>query len=72
MVQILLDVDALPRGQTDLAPRRDGVGSPVGVNRDVRLVVDGLVRQAVVDADQDIAAAAVDNVFGLVPVEVIR
>ena len=34
--------------------------------------VDGLVGQAVVDADEHVAAAAVDDVLGLVPVEMVR
>ena len=64
-------MDALAGGQADLRPGVDGVGAPIGVDGDVGLIVDLLVRQGVIDADQDVAAAAVDDVLGLVPVEVV-
>ena len=64
VIQPLLDMDALAGGQADLRPGVDGVGAPIGVDGDVGLIVDLLVRQGVIDADQDVAAAAVDDVLG--------
>ena len=72
VVEALRDVDAFAGGEADLRAGGDGVGVPVGVDRHVGLVVDLLVREGVVDADEDVAAAAVDDVLGLVPVEVVR
>ena len=72
MVQVLRDVDALARGQADLRAGRDGIGLAVAVDSHVGDFVDGLVGQAVVDADEHVAAAAVDDVLGLVPVEMVR
>ena len=71
MVQVLGDGDGLARGQADLGTGGNGVGPAVGVDGDIGLVVDGLIGQGVVDPDQDIAAAAVDDVLGLEPVEVV-
>ena len=72
MVQVLRDVDALARGQADLRAGRDGICLAVAVDGHVGDLVDGLIGQAVVDADAHVAAAAVDNVLGLVPVEMVR
>ena len=41
------------------------------VDGDVAFIVDLLVGQGVIDPDQHIAAAAVDDVLGLVPVEMV-
>ncbi len=72
MVQVLRDVNALARGQTDLRTGWDGICLAVAVDSYVGDLVDGLVGQAVVDADEHVAAAAVDDVLGLVPVEMVR
>ena len=71
MVQVLGDVNGLAGGQADLAAGGDGILAAVGVDGDIRLVVDGLIGMGVVDPDQDVAAAAVDDVLGLEPVEVV-
>ena len=71
VVQVLRDVDALARGQTDLRAGRDGICLAVAVDGHVGDLVDGLIGQAVVDADEHVAAAAVDDVLGLVPVEMV-
>ena len=65
-------MDALARGETDLRPGRDSVGSPVGVYGHVRFIIDLLIRQGVIHTDQHVAAAAVDYILGLVPVEMVR
>ena len=71
VVQPLLDVDGFAGRQADLGAGRDGVGTAVGMDRDVGCVVDLLVGQAVVDTDEDIAAAAVDDILSLIPVEMV-
>ena len=72
MVQVLLDMDALARGETDLRPGRDSVSPPVGVYGHIRFIVDLLIRQGVIHTDQHVAAAAVYNILGLVPMEMVR
>ena len=72
VVHILLDMNALARRELDLRSSGDNVGSAVAVNGHVRFLVDGLVGQAFIDANEDVAAAAVDDVLGLVPMEVVR
>ena len=69
---ILLDMDALARRQARPCPGWDCVCPAVTVNRHVRYFVDGLIGQAVVYADEAVAAAAVDDVLSFEPVEVIR
>ena len=71
VVQVLRDVNALARGQADLRAGRDGICLAVAVDSHVGDLVDGLIGQAVVDADEHVAAAAVDDVLGLVPVEMV-
>ena len=70
VIHILLDMDAFTRRELYLRPGRNGVGSAVAVDSHVGFFANGLVGQAVVDADEDIAAA-VDDVLGLVPMEMI-
>ena len=53
-------------------PGGDGIGAAVGMDGDVGDIVDLLVGQGVVHANQHIAAAPVDDVLHLVPVEVDR
>ena len=69
---ILLDMDALARRQARPCPGWDCVCPAVTVNRHVRYFVDGLIGQTVVYANQDVRAAAVDDVLSFEPVEVIR
>ena len=69
---ILLDMDALARRQARPCPGWDCVCPAVTVNRHVRYFVDGLIGQTVVYANQDVRAAAVDDVFSFEPAEVIR
>ena len=69
---ILLDMDALARTQPDLRARGDHALETVAVDLHVGLVVNFFVRQAVVYADEAVAAAAVDDVLSFEPVEVIR
>ena len=57
-------MDAFTRRELYLRPGRNGVGSAVAVDSHVGFFANGLVGQAVVDADEDIAAA-VDDVLGL-------
>ena len=71
VVEVLPDVDALARREAHLRARGDGVAVPVGLHEHGGVVVDLLVRQTVVDPDQHVAAAPVDDVLGLVPVEVV-
>ena len=69
MIHILLDVDALAGGQTDLCSGWHGIGAAIRMDRDISLVVDGLVRFGVIDPDQHIAAAPADDIPGPEPVE---
>ena len=71
MVDVLLDMDALARGQTDLSACWDGIGLTIGVDSHVRFVVDFFVGQAVVTPDQRIATATIDDIPGLEPAEVV-
>ena len=71
VVQPLLDMDGFAGRQADLGAGRNGVGTVVGMDCDVGCVVDLLVGQAVVDTDEDIAAAAVNDILSLVPMEVV-
>ena len=58
--------------ETDLCACRYRIGTAVRMDKDVGEFVDRLVGERVVDPDQDIPAAAVDDVFGLEPVEMHR
>ena len=71
VIQPLLDVDALARGEPDLGSCRNRVSVPIGVDSDVGVVVDFLIRQGIVHPDQHVPAAPVDDVLRLVPVEVV-
>ena len=64
-------MDALTRRELHLRPGRNGVGSAVAVDGHIGFPVNGLVGQAVINANEDITAAAVDDVLGLVPMEMI-
>lgn len=72
VIHILLDMDALARCELHLRPGRDSISSAIAMDSHVGFTVDGLVRQAVVNANEDVSAATVDDVLGLVPVEMIR
>ena len=72
VVQPLIDKDALARRQADLRSGKHGIRFSVGVNDNVGFIVDGLIFFGIVDADEHIATAAVDDVLGLVPVEMVR
>lgn len=72
MVHILLNVDTLARCQAYLCPSRHRVRPAVAVDGQIRFAVNGLVGQAVIDPNEDVTTAAIDNVFGLVPVEMVR
>ena len=65
-------MNALTRRQAHLRSGRNGVGSAIAVDGHVGFAVDGLVGQTVVDADQDVAAAAIDNILRFIPMEMIR
>ena len=71
MIHVLLDMDAFARRELHLRPGGHCVGPAVAVDGHIGFLVNGLVGQTVVDADQNIAAAAIDNVLGLVPMEMI-
>ena len=71
VIQPLLHMDALARRQADLRSGRDVIGTPIRVDGDVAFIVDLLVGQGVIDSDEHIAAAAVDDVLRLVPVKVV-
>ena len=71
VVQILLHMDALTGGQTNLGAGRHCVSTAVRMHRDIAFVVDLLIGQAIVDPDQAVAAAPVDDILGFIPVEVV-
>ena len=72
MVHILLNVDTLARCQAYLCPGRHRIRPAVAVDSHIRFAVNGLVGQAIIDPNEDVTTAAVDNVFGLVPVEMVQ
>ena len=59
MVHILLNVDTLARCQAYLCPGRHRIRPAVAVDSHVGDLVDGLVGQAVVDAYEHVAFAAI-------------
>ena len=65
VVQPLIDKDALARRQADLRSGKHGIRFSVGVNDNVGFIVDGLIFFGIVDADEHIATAAVDDVLHL-------
>ncbi len=71
VVEALVHVDALPRRQADQGARGNGEFAAVAIQRHGVLVVDAFVGQGVVDPDEAHAAAPVDDVLGLEPVEVV-
>ena len=71
VVQVLLNVDGLAGGQADLGSGGDGVSPAVSMDGDIAFIVDGLVGVGIVHPDQHVSAAPVDDVLGLVPVEVV-
>ena len=71
VVEILLDENGLTRGKTNLGAGGNGIGTAVGVDSDVGFVVDRLIGIGIVDPDQNVAATTIDDVLGLVPVEMV-
>ncbi|OLA06084.1 MAG: hypothetical protein BHW19_05030 [Eubacterium sp. 38_16] len=71
MVQVLLNVDGLAGSQADLGSGGDGISPAVSMDGDIAFIVDGLVGVGIVHPDQHVSAAPVDDVLGLVPVEVV-
>ena len=71
MVKILLHMYALPGSQADLRAGGDRIGPAVGVDGHIGDIVDFLVGKAVVHPDQAVAAAPVDDVLCLEPVEMV-
>ena len=71
VVHPLRDPEALTRAQADLRAGGNRALQTVAVDDHVGFIVDLLVRQTVVHADETVAAAAVDDVLGLEPVEVV-
>ena len=72
MIQALVNENAFTGFQTDLRSGRNGIAFTVGVDFHVRFIIDFFVWKTIVDADQYVAAAAVDDVLGLEPMEMIR
>ena len=72
VVHSLRDPEAFARTQTDLRARGNRALQAVAVDGHVGLIINFFIRQAVVHADEAVTAAAVDNVLGLVPVEMVR
>ena len=71
MVKPLLDENGLAGGQTDLGARGNGIGSAVGMHGYVAFVVHFLIGGGVVNPDENVSAAPVDNILSLIPVEVV-
>ena len=71
MVQILGDINAFAGRQFDLGACGNGVCPAVGADAHLGFVVNGFVGEGVVYPDQHIAAAPVDDILGLEPVEVV-
>ena len=69
MVHVLLYMDALAGSQLHLGAGRHSEGAAIHMNGNIGLVVDFFVGQAVVNPDQAVAAAAIDDILSLVPVE---
>lgn len=67
-----LDRDALAGREPYLGARLYLIGPAVGMDRNIAFLIDLFVREGVIDADQEIAAALVDDVFHLEPVKMIR
>ena len=65
MIQPLINENAFTRFQPDLRSGRNGIAFAVGVDFHVRFIIDFFVWKTIVDADQYVAAAAVDDVLHL-------
>ena len=72
MIQALINENAFTGFQTDLRPGRNGIAFAVGVDFPVRFIIDFFIRKTIVHPDQYVAAAAVDDVLSLEPVEMVR
>ena len=63
MIEILRDINTFSRGKTDLCSRLYDVRPSICVYRYIRVIINLFIRKAVVHADKDIAAAAVDDIL---------
>ena len=71
MVHILLDMDALTGSQLDLGACGHSERTAIHVDSNIRFIVNLLVGKRIVNTDQAVAAATVDNILGLEPMEMV-
>ena len=72
VVQILLNEDGFTRSQTDLGSCGNRISTTIRMDGNVGFIVDRFIGIGVIDPDQYIAAASVDDILGLEPMEMVR
>lgn len=71
VVHPLWSVNRFIKSQTDVSAGRNSIGTAIGVNGNIEFVIDGLIRVRIIDTNQHITTALVNDILGFVPMEVI-